>query len=615
MTTRWLAGVGALVLGSMLTLSCGGSTGGGGGTGGGSGGSGATGGSGGSGATGGSGGGSGGIPLVPSDKLDLLLMIDNSISMADKQQLLSDAVPALVKRLVTPVIDPATGKPQFKAIEDIHIGIVSSSLGGHGGDQCKENGPAFNPTQNDNAHLIGSVRPSANLQTYAGLGFLWWDPSGTKGSAGPGQSDAAQLESDFKAQVTAAGENGCGYESQLESWYRFLVDPAPPAQVVVVDNIAVAQGVDAVVLQQRSDFLRPDSVVIVMMLTDENDCSTVDGGFNWIAAQTSNPNNTAFHLPRAAGACATDPDSPCCRSCNVAESSPPPGCADLGSDPECQKGAYDDQSDHPNLRCWEQKRRFGLDFLYPTERYVQALTQPMICPTWDGKGPTTSCTPVKNPLLEQRSPGAVFLAGIVGVPWQDLATEATLSSPTELSYLTAAELSAKGRWAWLLADDSKDLADDPLMIESNTPRSGTQPATGVALSPPSAKAAAQPANGHEWNTNLADLQYACIFRLNTPKDCGAFSSGGCDCDDVGPGYTANNPLCQDPASSTYSKLQHYGKAFPGTRHLKVLKGIGNQAVVGSICPKVTVGDPANPAYGYNPVVDVLVKSITGALAK
>src|SRR5262245_5448571 len=36
------------------------------------------------------------------DKIDLLFMIDSSASMKDKQLILEDAVPVLVKRLVTP---------------------------------------------------------------------------------------------------------------------------------------------------------------------------------------------------------------------------------------------------------------------------------------------------------------------------------------------------------------------------------------------------------------------------------------------------------------------------------------------------------------------------------
>lgn len=626
------------------------------------------------------------------DKIDLLFMIDNSISMADKQLILADAVPQLLNRLITPKCDdgsgnltdpPCTGnaKEEFKPVVDIHIGIVSSSLGGHGGDQCSEGGPASNPTQYDNAHLIGSIR--SGLQSYNNMGFLWWDPTGNKGTAGPGEASQPALEANFTAHVKATGENGCGYEAQLESWYRFLVDPAPPAKVVVVDSQAQIQGVDEVVLQQRKDFLRPDSLVAVVMLTDENDCSIIDGGFNWIASQTSNPNNTAFHLHRATAACATDPDSPCCRSCMSAEGSPPAGCTALNADPECQKGPWDDVGDHPNLRCWQQKKRFGLEFLYPTRRYVEALSQPRICPNWDANGPVgcqfdnpadtasyracnplyvkdTSCPLIKdeggcaaNPACEwtggacvpnceigTRDPALVYIAGIVGVPWQNIATDESLTGP-DLKYLTSTEISSKGRWDWLVPKcavtvdqnpgnpgnklprpiaacdkwDLKDQPDDALMIESSTPRTGTALALNQPLVDPNGPEVGQPGsntiNGHEWLTADGDLQYACIFKLPTPKDCGATTGGGCDCDDVGTGYTANNPLCQ--GGGTYTKSQQYAKAFPGTRELQVLKDFGDNSIVASICPKST-DNKSSPSYGYNPAVSAIIERLKEVLA-
>lgn len=52
-------------------------------------------------------------------------------------------------------------------------------------------------------------------------------------------------------EVTAAGERGCGFESSLEAWYRFLVDPAPPANVKVTNNVSAPDGVDQEVLTER----------------------------------------------------------------------------------------------------------------------------------------------------------------------------------------------------------------------------------------------------------------------------------------------------------------------------------------------------------------------------
>src|SRR5688572_13407373 len=45
------------------------------------------------------------------DKIDLLFMIDNSISMADKQEILAEAVPELVNRLITPICVDNDGNP------------------------------------------------------------------------------------------------------------------------------------------------------------------------------------------------------------------------------------------------------------------------------------------------------------------------------------------------------------------------------------------------------------------------------------------------------------------------------------------------------------------------
>src|SRR6478752_5503229 len=85
------------------------------------------------------------LPNHVVDKADLLFMIDNSVSMADKQQILAKAVPVLVERLATPrclddagkptgqVSDTsghcASGRPEFTAVKDIHVGVITSSLG------------------------------------------------------------------------------------------------------------------------------------------------------------------------------------------------------------------------------------------------------------------------------------------------------------------------------------------------------------------------------------------------------------------------------------------------------------------------------------------------------
>lgn len=40
--------------------------------------------------------------------------------------------------------------------------------------------------------------------------------------------------------------------------------------------------VDEALLEQRAAFLRDDSLVLIVMLTDENDCSTVASNDTWV---------------------------------------------------------------------------------------------------------------------------------------------------------------------------------------------------------------------------------------------------------------------------------------------------------------------------------------------
>ena len=51
-----------------------------------------------------------------------------------------------------------------------------------------------------------------------------------------------------------------------------------------------------------------------------------------------------------------------------------------------------DVTDAANLRCWNQKKRFGVDMLYPLRRYVDGLTQTKV---YDRNGFL-----VQNPLFD-----------------------------------------------------------------------------------------------------------------------------------------------------------------------------------------------------------------------
>jgi hypothetical protein len=515
------------------------------------------------------------------DKIDILFMIQNSRSMADKQAVLKDAVPDLVQRLVSPncvdpttfVRDPGTPKApdapcpgttirEFNPIRNIHVGVISSSLGGHGSASCRgADGAGLEAEEvDDHGHLV-ATRPrfATAMQANPGgqppdpAGFLEWNPDANKGQ------QVEPFMRTVQAMTTSVGEFGCGLGSPLESIYRFLVDPAPPLSVTTQPCPGSSQpcaepvGIDSALLAQRKAFLRPDSLVIVVLISDQNDR--------------------------------------------------------------------------------------GVDSLYPTQRYVNAFSKANLCTSRPDLDPYPKNCPdlngdhqpdvVPNPLFlqgpggEPRSPSLVYLAGIVGVPWQDLLSVAPWDinipyPPNELHYMTARQLLDDKKWDLILGDPAASPSRPPkdgLMVESRYPRSGNDVAGRPIAGPLVPVAQNSPINGHEWNnTANDDLMYACIFPLKAPRDCiqveMAVPAPACDCgNSLKP--EDNNPLCQSP-DGTYGNIQYFAKAYPGLRELTVLRDLGDSAIVASICARNIV-DTAAQDYGYRPALDAIVDRLKGSL--
>jgi len=522
----------------------------------------------------------GGGPQVKSDKLDVVLLVDNSRSMTAQQRVLARAMTDLVNQL-TPVT------------HDIHFGVISSSIGGHGADTCSPaSGPSFDPTQNDRAHLMPTVR--SGVSSYNNSGFLKWDPNATANP--PGESNAQALAQALHDHVLAAGEVGCGFEAPLEAVYRFLVDPAPALDMIQVGGTAEPANTDSELLAQRAAFLRPDSSVLIVILSDEDDCSTFDGGIAWLSMQGADQTGGQFVLPKATSACATNPNDVCCRSCNAIEAGgPPSGCVATTADPACQIPYHDDLTDPLNLRCWEQKRRFGVDFMNSIGRYVEGFTQPML---HNRLGEL-----IPNPLFRNgRDPSQISVASIVGLPWQDIAKNP--ADTQNLDFMSAAELRSNGRWPVIVGDPALFVAPtDPFMIARPTPRSGSNPITGDPIVPETATTLASPINGHEFGTpRNHDLQYACIYQLDETRDCST-GVAGCVCEPTS--GVVNSPVC---AGTT----QTHGKAYPSLRQLELMKHLGDQATVASICPRNNTDD-TRADYGYRPAVRAIMQRVRQTL--
>jgi hypothetical protein len=177
--------------------------------------------------------------------LDLLFVIDNSRSMAEKQSLLGQVAnvldrfvhPACVDSAGNQFPSPAPGaacadgqRLQFEPVRDVHLGVITTSLGDGGANvACPTEAafPQFVEDRVDMAHLLDTLPRGAAAGTD---GFVRW-------RAG---EDVAAATEQFGNLLAAAGETGCGWEMPLEAWYRFLVDPLPTRASPACDARAAA---------------------------------------------------------------------------------------------------------------------------------------------------------------------------------------------------------------------------------------------------------------------------------------------------------------------------------------------------------------------------------------
>ncbi|NOU26761.1 MAG: hypothetical protein HOO96_02550 [Polyangiaceae bacterium] len=632
------------------------------------------------------------------DKIDLLLAIDNSGSMGDKQKFLAEAVPNLVKRLVTPnCVDPNTGavakangatgvnedatgqfgcaagsKPEFKPIVDIHIGVVSSDMGSFGSDSCVD--------KSDKGNLVKRAKDGTGKDVQVNpiepSGFLAWYPTSDRHGKNPAPagpySDPAKISESFASLVRGVGEDGCGLEAQLESMYHFLIQPEPYQAIAVEGGRAVYKGIDNDVLKQRHDFLRTDSLVAVIMLTDEDDSSVdpLSVGGQGYAFMSSNfpapasvasdpgrrrPDDATFGggttAPRGTTACATDPNSADCTSCafqfncNAADAS----CQKIKNDPNCKdnNGYHKPEDDILNVRFQHMKQRFGIDPQYPIRRYVNGLQSKSVpdrVGEHDGAGNYIGRNNCTNPLFAKSLPvsaeegvdpktkTAIFNASdengamkddkgaqltVCGIPRgnrdESLVFFAVVGGvPNDLLHFDPndADKSRLGDEDWI-----KILGKDPQRFDYSGIDSRMIQSTQPRKDRPTGAGVpdfngADPGNAthRDWDTKNADLQYACTFALPSALQKAYTNSPTFDC-----ANGSDSPLCSGDKTKT-SRAQVRAKAFPTVRELLVARSLGDQGIASSLCPQETA-DVNSALYGYNPAVKAIVDRLANAISR
>ena len=576
-------------------------------------------------------------PIV--DKVDVLFVVDNSAHMADKQAYLADAAGRLVIDLATPeCVDEAgaatgeranpaaakgaecqRGTPRHPPVVDMHIGVMSSSLGGYGSDQCRDyemdpSDATLNAHKDDYGRLLNRRGPKqTSLPKASPSNFLAWFPpvpANTRARPSLGATpydDLAELARDTTDLVEGVGHTGCRFSSPLEAAYRFLVAPNPR------DRLARGPELDTALLAQRATFLRADSALAVVLVTDQDDVSLDPGSIGGkgaayfestfplsanVPGAQRDPSRGGSTAPRGTTLCLTDPGAADCKSCGYRLHPA------VVTDPRCREneGFHAGDDDDLAVRFHAVKQRFGLDPRYPLKRYVDGFTRAQVPDSGtehDGDGNYIGTHKCRNPLFARdlpltasglddvalcnlergpRNPEHIVVAVLGGVP-DDLVRT---GRPTDEAW--TAIVGRPGPF------DSSRI--DARMVPAVSARIGRPPS-------------ASPAD-REFDTKKLELQYACTFPLPAPRTCTG-DDPSCPCDGQ-----SDIPICDGSART-------HGKAVPSTRPFELAFELRHQAIVGSVCPASTPppreGEPASEIYGYRRTMRQLADAIGPRLKK
>jgi hypothetical protein len=168
------------------------------------------------------------------NEADILFVVDDSPGMAAKQAELKARIPSLLK-----IVDDFT-----QSTPHLHIGVITTDVGAGpftiGQGKCRPSG------RGGKLQPVGRAAPAACQPPTGGLNFVDYNPFGKASNLPAGQDLATTL-----GCMLSVGDEGCEFEQPLEAVYRALHD-------VPADN---------------HDFLRADAKLLVLFVTDEDDCS------------------------------------------------------------------------------------------------------------------------------------------------------------------------------------------------------------------------------------------------------------------------------------------------------------------------------------------------------
>ena len=220
----------------------------------------------------------------PIRQLTLLFVIDSSITMAEEQILLARQLPALLQRLA----------PEQSG-RTLRLGVVSSDLGADPSwqsERCDLLGDDGLLQREGNATDEGELERCSDRTTP----FLTHEA---------GRDELERTASELSCLVKL-GNDGCGYEKQLEATLRALWPEQSAHEPIGGPAAGHGEGANA-------GFLEPESeaMLAVIALSYEDDCSHPDGHFLLPFAQlnSDDPADARLLTQGLNTRCALNPDA------------------------------------------------------------------------------------------------------------------------------------------------------------------------------------------------------------------------------------------------------------------------------------------------------------------
>ncbi len=174
--------------------------------------------------------------------MDVLVVVDDSSLMAARQGMLISSFPGFLQSLLAPTTADAP-------VSDLHLGVISADMGSGG---FEVTATCADPVDGDGGELQHSAASGAPGCDVVYPTFLRYS------SYVPDDAMIAEICTDF-ACIADLGESGCGFEQPLSSVEAFIA----------------RSGIGDV----NAGFLREGSFLLILVLTNEDDCSVEDAAF------------------------------------------------------------------------------------------------------------------------------------------------------------------------------------------------------------------------------------------------------------------------------------------------------------------------------------------------